>query len=46
MRLILLNWKDGNVAIEVTALLGQHSLTNYLHETGADAIVNSFDFAS
>jgi hypothetical protein len=46
MRLILLDWEDGNVAIEVTALLEQHSLTGYLQEAGADAIVNSFGFAS
>ncbi|RJT75979.1 LamG domain-containing protein [Arthrobacter cheniae] len=46
MRLFLLDWDGGNVAIEVTALLEQHSLTNYLEEAGADAVVNSFDFAS
>jgi hypothetical protein len=44
MRLLLFHWDGGNLAIEVTALLEQHSLTNYLEEAGADAAVNSFDF--
>jgi hypothetical protein len=44
MRLLPFHWDGGNLAIEVTALLEQHSLTNYLEEAGADAVVNSFDF--
>ncbi|OUM39948.1 LamG domain-containing protein [Arthrobacter sedimenti] len=44
MRLILLDWEGGNVAIEVTAVLKQHSLADYLGEAGAGAIVDSFTF--
>ncbi|AUZ87650.1 hypothetical protein CVO76_08425 [Arthrobacter agilis] len=44
MRLYLLDQGGGNVAIEVTAVLEQHSLTDYLRE--ADVVVGSFEFES
>ncbi len=44
MRLILLDWEDGNVAIEVTSVLAQQSLLDYLDEAGAGAVVDSFVF--
>lgn len=44
MRLFLLDWRGGNVAVEVTAVSEQHSLTDYLGETGAEAVVGSFKF--
>lgn len=46
MRLFLLGWKEGNVAIEVTAVLEQHSLIDYLGGAGAGAVVDSFKFGS
>jgi hypothetical protein len=46
MRLYLLDWEDGNVAIEVTAVLDQHSLRDYLGGAGAGAVVDSFKFGS
>lgn len=42
MRLFLLDWERGNVAVEVSAVLEQHTLSEYLAEAGA--IVDSFDF--
>ncbi|WP_181035111.1 LamG domain-containing protein [Arthrobacter sp. B0490] len=45
MRLYLLDWNGGNVAIEVTAVLDQHDLSTYLNHTGAGPIVDSFAFA-
>lgn len=44
MRLFLLDWKGGNVAIEITAFLEQHSLMDYLEKIGAGAVVNTFTF--
>lgn len=44
MRLILLDWEGGNVAIEVTAVREQHSLQDYLGGSGAGAVVDSFVF--
>ncbi|WP_425861931.1 LamG domain-containing protein [Arthrobacter sp. TWP1-1] len=44
MRLFLLDWKGGNVAIEITAVLEQHSLTDYLEKIGASAVVKTFTF--
>ncbi len=44
MRLFLLDWKGGNVAIEVTTVLGQHSLMDYLGKAGAGAVVNTIKF--
>jgi hypothetical protein len=44
MRLYLLDWKAGNVAIEVTAVLQQHSLMDYLGGAGAGTVVDSFKF--
>lgn len=46
MRLFLLDWEEGNVVIEVTAVLEQHSLMDYLGEAGAGAVVDSFEFRS
>lgn len=46
MRLYLLDWDKGNVAIEVTAALEQHSLKDYLGRAGAGAVVDSFKFGS
>ncbi|MBN3497133.1 hypothetical protein [Arthrobacter pascens] len=46
MRLFLLDWKGGNVAIEVTSVVAQHSLMDYLGGAGAGAVVNSFKFGS
>ncbi|WP_307025951.1 LamG domain-containing protein [Arthrobacter globiformis] len=46
MRLFLLDWEKGNVAIEVTAVLEQHSLMDYLGGAGAGAVVDSFEFGS
>jgi hypothetical protein len=46
MRLILLDWAEGNVAIEATAALEQHSLMDYLGEAGAGAVIDSFRFGS
>ncbi|WP_394253472.1 LamG domain-containing protein [Arthrobacter pityocampae] len=45
MRLYLLDWDGGNVAIEVTAVRDQHSLTTYLNRIGAGPIVGSLAFA-
>jgi hypothetical protein len=44
MRLFLLDWQGGNIAVEVTAVGEQHSLTGYLGEAGAEAVVGSFRF--
>jgi hypothetical protein len=44
MRLFLLDWRGGNVAIEITAVLEQHSLVDYLEKTGAGAVVSTFTF--
>ncbi len=46
MRLYLLDWEKGNVAIEVTAALEQHRLRDYLGGAGAGAVVDSFKFGS
>lgn len=46
MRLILLDWAEGNVAIEATAALEQHSLMDYLGEAGAGAVIDTFRFGS
>lgn len=46
MRLFLLDWEEGNVAIEVTAALEQHSLRDYLGGAGAGVVVDSFEFGS
>ncbi|MDQ0822290.1 hypothetical protein QFZ79_000037 [Arthrobacter sp. V4I6] len=46
MRLILLDWAEGNIAIEVTAALEQHSLMDYLEGAGAGAVIDSFRFGS
>lgn len=46
MRLIVLDWEGGNVAIEVTTVLEQHSLVDYLGQAGAGAVVDSFKFGS
>ncbi|WP_454810596.1 hypothetical protein [Paenarthrobacter nitroguajacolicus] len=46
MRIILLEWTGGNVAIEVTAALDQHNLVDYLEGAGASAVVESFKFES
>lgn len=46
IRLILLDWRGGNVAIEVTALRKQRSLNDYLTEAGAGAVIDSFKFGS
>ena len=46
VRLFLLDWEEGNVAIEVTAALEQHSLVDYLGGAGAGAVVDSFKFGS
>lgn len=42
MRLILLDWEGGNVAIEIVAVLEQSTLEDYLGHAGA--VVNSFEF--
>ena len=42
MRLILLDWEGGNVAVEVTTLREQHSLADFLGAAGAGAIIDSF----
>lgn len=44
MRLVLLDWNEGNVVIEVTAAGTQHTLDEFLDEQGAQAIVDSFVF--
>lgn len=44
MRLYLLDWQGGNVAIEVTAVREQHSLKDYLGQAGAGTMVDSFTF--
>jgi hypothetical protein len=46
IRLILLDWRGGNVAVEVTALRAQWSLNDYLREAGAGDVVESFKFGS
>lgn len=46
VRLILLDWEGGNVAIEVTAVREQHSLMDYLGGAGAGAVVEFFNFGS
>lgn len=46
MRLFLLDWEGGNVAIEVTAVREQHSLVDYIGGAGAGAVVDSFKFGS
>jgi hypothetical protein len=46
MRLFVLDWEGGNVAVEVTAVRGQHSLADYLEGVGAGAVIDSFKFAS
>jgi Concanavalin A-like lectin/glucanases superfamily len=46
MRLFLLDWAGGNVAIEVTAVLEQHTLQEYFDEVGAGAVIDSFQFGS
>jgi hypothetical protein len=46
MRLFVLDWEGGNVAVEVTAVREQHSLADYLEGVGAGAIIGSFKFAS
>ncbi len=45
MRLFLLDWKGGNVAIEVTAVREHHSLADFLTAAGASDVVHSFAFA-
>ncbi|MET0885818.1 MAG: LamG domain-containing protein, partial [Mycetocola sp.] len=42
MRLLLLDWEQGNVVVEVTAVLEQHTLQDFL-DNGAGAVVDSFD---
>lgn len=44
MRLLLLDWEQGNVVVEVTAVREQHTLPDYLEEAGAGAVVGSFEF--
>ncbi|PYI38087.1 hypothetical protein CVS30_11920 [Arthrobacter psychrolactophilus] len=44
MRIILLDWQGGNLAVEITSVLEQHSLEDYLTTIGSDAVVNSFTF--
>lgn len=46
MRLILLDWKDGNVAIEVTSVRAQQNLTDYLGKASASTIIDTFTFGT
>jgi hypothetical protein len=46
IRLIVLDWRGGNVAVEVTALRAQQSLNDYFGGAGAAAVVDSFKFGS
>jgi hypothetical protein len=44
MRLVVLDWDQGNVVVEITAVLDQHTLQGYLEDAGASAVVDSFTF--
>lgn len=45
MRLIILNWNDGNVVVETTAVLSELTLEEYLTDAGAGEVIESFTFA-